>query len=190
MLKFYYTTSEGQDALQDRPYLSVGGYKSSNSVPNDDLGNLFNEVTPMTIQDNRAQYIALVLKNESDDDYQDIHLGINYPEDCYSFLEIAVVDMAEDSDGNPIMERVDNMYSRPYVGEFYSPEITEDAPNGINIGDIDSGGVVAIWFKRTLNTDFIQQDQSEVYEVDSGARYKKKELGQEDIIDLVIKYEI
>jgi hypothetical protein len=189
MLRFYYTTSEGQDAIQDRSYLSVGGFKAQNLVPNEELGNLFNEVTPITIKENRYQYIGLMLKNESADDYVDVLLGIQYPDNCYSDIQIAVVDLATDAEGYRYMERVDNMYSRPYVGDFADIEITEEAPDGVNIGDLTAGEMVGIWFRRKLDLETIKVDQIP-YEVDVLPRYRERELPTEDEISLIMKYEI
>lgn len=189
MLRFYYTTSEGQDAIQDRPYLSVGGFKARNLVPNEEVGNLFNEITPITIKENRYQYIGLILKNESLDDYVDIHLGAEYPENCYSAIQVAVVDLATDSEDYKYMERVDNMYSRPYVGDFTDIEITEEVPDGVNIGDLAAGEMVGIWFRRQLDLTAIQTGQIP-YEVDVLPRYKKRVMPTEDEISLIMKYEI
>lgn len=49
-MNLYYTTTVGYDSPQPNSDRSLGGYKSSTKVVNDDFGNLFDELSVMTMK--------------------------------------------------------------------------------------------------------------------------------------------
>jgi len=187
----YYTSVTEAEATQSKPYLSLGGYKSSSKVQNSKLNNLFGDITPLTISNyNQDEYIALVLKNTLTADATNIKLWFEYPDNVYSKLYVAAVDMAEDSTGELYMEHVDTKNSQPLVGDFYEAD-GED--NAVDLGDISAGSQIGIWFKRELLLDFIKEDQELVYEADptdnTGYKVIERVLGKQDEIKIAISYD-
>lgn len=187
-MKLYYTTSAGTGALQADPRLSLGGFMASNTVLNDDFGNLFGEITPTTINKNRAEYIAIMMQNETTDDLENVELWFVHPEDSYSKMTVAGVIPAMNADGEYEMERIPNKYSKPYTGDF--EEATVDTK--YVIGDMEAGTVIGLWIKRELLLDIIVADQADIYTPDPNQprHYLPVEKEKEDSIPLNISWDI
>jgi hypothetical protein len=187
----FYTSVTEAEATQTKPYLSLGGYKSSSKVQNSKLNNLFGDITPATISNfYQDEYIALVLKNTLTTDVTNVKLWFEYPDDMYSVFYVAAVDMAEDSTEELYMEHVDSKNSQPLMGDFYKAN-GED--NAVDLGDISSGSQIGIWLKRELLLDYIKEDQELVYESDStdstGYKVVERVLGKQDEIAIAISYD-
>ncbi len=186
-MELYYTTSVGQDEEQTKPALSLGGYRSSITLPNAKLSNLFGEVSQYTIEKDNDQYIALILWNTTGIDATDVTIWFEVPTDTYTNYEIAAVDLAADPDGVLAMERVRDINTRPLVGTFVD---ATGIGNAQDIGDILNDGMVGLWIKRTLNMDNIDTDQEDlIYKVnESDDLYVQRELNTEDEILLNIEW--
>ena len=63
-MKLYYTVSSYQDTPQRSIGLSLGGYRSSTFVRNDEMNNLFGDISLLSLKQNRSQYIAIQLQTE------------------------------------------------------------------------------------------------------------------------------
>jgi hypothetical protein len=59
-MNLFYTTTVGYNVDQPNPDRSLGGYKSSTMVVNDDFGNMFDELSIMTLKSGRDEYRAIV----------------------------------------------------------------------------------------------------------------------------------
>lgn len=185
----YYTSINGKESQQLNPTLSLGGFKSSSRVDNNKFGNLFGDISNVTISNyNQNQYIALILKNETGANKTNINVWFGYPEKCYSKFLIAAVDMVADASGILQMEYVNNKESKPLFATFYE---ADGEANSVNIGNLDDGDQVGIWIERELLIDFIKQDQSNIWEDDPAqpGRVKEIVLGKSDDIKLNIKWD-
>lgn len=189
MLQLYYTSVTGEDVPQMNYYNSLGGYKSSDVVKNDDFDNMFGEISIYTVNNNnRNQYIGLVLKNNYGETKTNIKLWFERPENCYSKLYIAAVDMVQDEDGNYFMENIKDLHSSPVAAEFYEAETESTA---VDLGSMSAGESLGLWVKRDILVDLINTDTSDIVEQDPNDQYRvvKKELGKEDMIELKLSFD-
>lgn len=187
-MKLYYTVSSASEAVQVKPHLSLGGYKSQSQVTNSQFGNMFSEVTPTTISNfNQNQYIGLVLKNDSIIDVTNVEIYFTFPTGCYSILRLAAVDMVADSAGTLQMEHIDNQFSKPLNATFYE---ASGSANKVDVGDLDAGTQIGIWIERELLIDVITAQQAAVYEPDPAleGRFKAVVLDKYDDIGMKISW--
>ena len=63
-MNLYYTTASGYNEAQPNPSISLGGYKSSTLVGNDDFDNMFDEISIMSIRSGRDEYRAIIIRND------------------------------------------------------------------------------------------------------------------------------
>ena len=161
-MRLYYTVSSGTEAVQSKPSLSLGGYKSSNPLVNSQIGNLFSDITTLTVQQfNQNQFIGLILKNETGAAVTGIQMWFEYPDGCYSDFTVAAVDLSTDENGNKVMEQIPTINSQPLYGEFYE---ANGPGNAVDIGDLGIDEQVGIWIQRSLLTDVILAQQANVAE--------------------------
>lgn len=185
----YYTIVSAENNIQQKPQLSLGGFKAINKVDSNKLNNLFSDISQLTVANySQNLYIALILRNELSADCENIKIFFTYPENCYSKLRIAAVNLVEDKDGFLQMEHVETPNSKPLFAEFFE---ADGVDNAVNIGDLEPGESVGIWIERELLIDFINEDQSKVYEPDTNipTRYKERELEKEDNIQINISWD-
>lgn len=186
-MKIYYTTSAGYDFPQTKVSLSLGGFKSSNEVLNDDFSNLFDEISVQTLRTNRDQYIGLILQNDSNEIARNVKCWFVHPEDAICNLQIAAVSTSIDpNSGNCKMERVGSLNSKPFVGIFYDATPLEAA----ELGDLEPQQELGLWIKRSLNLEKAKQQYNEVAQRDATTqtRWKKIEKQTEEKIDFVIDW--
>lgn len=186
-MKFYYTTSAGTDVIQSKQVLSLGGFKSSSSILNDEFDNLFGELTAMTISNDKDEYMALMLVNETGVDLVNVQIWLNHPETSYSLIEVAGVIPTINADGEYYFERIPTKNSRPFYAEFE----TADVDNKYFIGELDANGHLGVWFKRSLLQDFIETNSLDIYQEDplNPRQYVPKDPGTEDSIDIKLSWE-
>jgi hypothetical protein len=197
-MKFYYTTSAGENQVQKNKTVSLGGYKSASSVPNNFLNNLFGDISLLGIQRNQDQYIGLVLVNETGADVTDINLWFEYPVDnetdlnniSDTKLEVAAVSMSKDAIEVDIMEHIDNMYAAPYNAEFFE---ADGETNKVLLGDLDQSAKLGIWFKRSLLIDKIKESYStrvikDPTKASDDNQYIEQTLPTEDNIKIVLEW--
>jgi hypothetical protein len=153
-MRFYYTIISIENDPQTRPDLSLGGFKSSTLTPNNSFGNLFSDISCYSVRENRDEYIALALVNETGAVAEDVTLYFEYPADRQKDIELAFVAF----NANNEMEVIPNPYSQPYNAEF-NP--ADGVANAINIGDLAIGAQIGVWFKKILNIDNITSEYSD-----------------------------
>lgn len=189
-MKLYYTISSKEGDIQEKPNLSLGGYKSGNFVNNSEFNNLFSDISQLSLSNyNQNRYIALFLVNESSNDAIDVCLYFEYPEDSYSIFKVAAVTPVTDSDGFKQIERVNTVFSKPLSAVFFE---ANGEINKVNLGNIDSGSMIGLWIERELKLDFIKDNQLTIYEEDPNlpTRYREKQLSKFDNIQIKISWEI
>lgn len=190
-MKLYYTTSQGSEQTQDKPTLSLGGYKSSSPVPNSKFGNLFGEISQMTISSyNQNSYIGLILKNELPGAANNVKLWFDYSANCYSKLRVSFVQLSTDSEGQLYMERVSDKFSKPLMIVTDFVEADGEA-NQVDVSSFPIGTQIGVWVERELLMDVIRQDNSECYELVPGYtdRYQAKDVGNQDDIKLNLSWD-
>jgi hypothetical protein len=161
-MNIYYTTSAGENQHQPKTSASLGGYKSQNTVKNDDFDNVFSEISAYTINQNKDQYIALVIKNDFPETKNNVQVWIeDVSEKPYCKYEVAAVQMSTDNDGIEVMERTRDIFSRPYYADFQ--ELNVDNKGVIGTMAVDAK--VGIWLKRSLIMENI--DDNDDYPVSS-----------------------
>jgi len=187
-MKLYYTVSSKENDVQNKPSLSLGGYKSITALPNSEFGNLFGDISMYTVKNNNQnQYVGLILQNETGKIVQDINVYFVFPNTCYSNLRIAAVDLIKDSHDEYFMERVSTINSKPLYAEFFEANGEE---NTQNVGDLPINGKLGLWIERAFDLDTIKKDQNNIYEVDPSDpyHYLPLELSKEDDISIVISW--
>lgn len=152
-MNIYYTNTVTENEEQKKPELSLGGFISSKIVPNDYFGNIFSDISSYTVDNNLNEYIGLMLKNEQDNAVSNILVYFDFPVDAISSIEIAAVTLNVDKS----MEILNNRYSAPYVGTFAE---ADGVVNAINIGGLESQSSIGLWFKRVLDIDTINDNNS------------------------------
>lgn len=158
-MKLCYTTSLNSGQGPDKPGESLGGYISNMTVKNDEFDNLFGEISIYGASKSRTEYRALVLVNDSMNDASDVSLYMSSTgESNQGEILIAPVAMGTDKEGRPVMERVGDIYSKPFVGDFQVT--TED--DKLDIGTIPAGGSIGVWVCRKINKDMIDKDYRDV----------------------------
>lgn len=158
-MKLCYTTSLNSGQGPNRSSESIGGYVSELTVRNDEFDNLFGEISVYGVSKAKTEYRALVLVNDSDQEANDVTLYMTTAGELnQGILLIAPVAMNVDKEGRPVMERIPDIYSKPFVGDFQ----TTDSENKLNIGMIPPNGSIGIWVCRQIDTDNVMKDYSEV----------------------------
>lgn len=147
MLQIYYTISSGLGDVQKQPSLSLGGYKSSTIVKNAEYNNIFGEISIYTMLKNLKEYIGLILVNEGDVGASNIRLHFVYPEGCQTLWKVAATDMSQDVEGVELIERVATRTTKPFYATFYEADGEE---NAVDLGSLESGQSMGIWFERSL----------------------------------------
>lgn len=191
-MKLYYTVASTYDAPQENPVNSIGGYKSSTPLSNGLIDSIFDELSLRGMANNNPQYKAIVLVNDSELLVTNLQLYFKIPENQISYCDftVAAVQMSLDSEGNPIMERTQNLYAKPFYAQFY-PASEE---NPVSLGDLEAGQSLGIWLCRTPNKEIIETDYNNVAEIDPlrsarGSWYKRVEKSQEEIVDIVFSWD-
>jgi hypothetical protein len=159
-MKLYYTSPTAQDAVQTDPRLSLGGYKALNPVPNSVFDNLFGEISQYLLSKEipEAEFIGVILKNETGADVANIWLWFEYGVDCYSKLLVSAVDLATDTSGVLRMEHVPSRNSTPLYADFYE---ANGVANAVEIGNLADGEMVGLWFQRQLVEDLAKTIQAD-----------------------------
>jgi hypothetical protein len=158
-MKLYYTSITGESQIQSDPRLSLGGYKSASPLPNNAFDNLFSEITQFMLSKTpEDEFIALVLKNETGVEVDNLWLWFEYPDGSYSKYLVAAVDMTADANGVLQMEHIPNRNSKPLYADFYE---ASGQVNAVEIGTVAIDGMVGIWIQRSLVDGLADSIQAE-----------------------------
>jgi hypothetical protein len=159
-MKLYYTTPTGQDVIQSDPRLSLGGYKSASPVPGNTFDNFFGEISQFLLSKEIAEpeYIGLIFKNESEYDIQGLILWFDYLTDVYSDITVAAVNLTLDANGLLKMEHIPSRNSQPLYADFYE---ADGQSNAVEIGDLEVGEMVGLWFCRILKSNLTTTVQAD-----------------------------
>lgn len=187
-MQLYYTVSSGYDSIQNKPSLSIGGYKSSSIVINDDYSNIFDEISMRSVNINRPQYIALILKNTTNSVANNLKVWMVSPITAQGIITLAAVKPLIDQDGNPYIERVATTFSKPMGVNFTSP--TVDSP-ALIVDSMAAGDEIGIWLCRSIDKNVAMEQYNDVAMIDPNNpnRYIKSEQPTEEIFNLYFSWE-
>jgi len=149
---FYYTGAKQYLGQQGKKEYSLGGFVSQNRISNNEIGNLFSQVSLYDIEKKLRNIIGIVLKNESGVDISDLRLWFESPANAYCKFEVAAVALAKDSKNQYYMEELANNESLPYNATFHS---ANGQSSSVLIGDLVADGMIGLWIKRTVDKDGI-----------------------------------
>ena len=174
-MQLYYTTTSGYNGEQPNPERSLGGFKSSTPVSNDDFSNIFDEISLMTMKSGRDEYRAIVLKNEFDTPCTNITVKISRQEGVNKYNQKS-------------MENVMAPTNKPFRAQFI--DMTEDAV--LEVGDLEAGAEIGLWLCRHVDTEIAKQQYDDVCEPDpadpTGRRYKPVTHPQQESIDMIVDW--
>lgn len=183
-MKLYYTNPDGAGVSQSDPDKSLGGYISTTQLPSDLFGNLFSTISQYGINNDLRETKALMLQNDTGNTATSITLHFdNNSVDNFTAIEMAVVSISTDGNGDAFIENIINMRAIPAAATFSA---NEGIGSAIAIPDMDDGNIVGIWVKRTLDQSAIATANAceklfTDYEADTPPETKED-------IDIVINY--
>lgn len=190
-MKLYYTVASAYDAPQPVPVNSIGGYKSSTPLSNGFLDSVFDEISLRMMGNPQSQYKAIVLVNELPVPATNIELWFSTPENQITYCDftIAAVAMSLDKEGHPIMERSQNIFSKPFYADFHKATVEEK----VGLGTMEPGSSLGLWLCRTPIKEVIVEDYNNVAEIDPLSttfypRYKRVEKEKEESVDMNITW--
>jgi hypothetical protein len=123
MLQLFYTGATAPGAAQLDAGRSLGGYVSATPLADDELNNLFGDITPLGMQYAGPETYGLALRNLGPLDATGLKIGYVYPRKASVKLEVAAVALYEDSCGKPTMQPLTTRRSRPQGAEFHELEM-------------------------------------------------------------------
>lgn len=188
-MNLYYTVVSGYNAEQPNPDRSLGGYKSSTPVVNDDFSNIFDELSVMTMRNNRDEYRAIILRNDYTNAVANVKIKISVPEDAICTYKLAVVPMnGVNKYGQKFMESVMTVNSKPFHAQF-----TDMNPDTVvSVGRMEIGDEIGIWICRHIDGAKARAQFNEVCEPDptdpTGRRYRSITHPKEEKIDMIITW--
>lgn len=145
-MKLYYTTVARQDAVQQKSSQSLGGFKSSNLIPNSAFSNLFSDLSLLVLDKNLPEYIGIMLVNERGNTVNNVKVWINNSIENICKFKLAVV---EPNTRNEI-EMIPSINSKPLYANFYDVNSEEVA---IEIGSMLNNSMMGLWLERSINVD-------------------------------------
>lgn len=102
---------------------SLGGYISSNNVPNSDLNGLFDLISSHTIEKRLTETIAIALINQLSTPVKNVTLKIVCEPEDQAFFKIGAVTVGTDY----MMEQIANRYQQPLACDFYDASFNRGA---------------------------------------------------------------
>lgn len=188
-MQLFYTTTTGYDNEQPNVQSSLGGYKSSTPVTNDDFDNLFGEISVMTIRSGRDEYRAIMLKNTMTTTARKVKVSVAMPEDSIAMFRMAVGKVGVPNKyGYRSMENVPSIYSKPFQAQF------KDMVDGavLEVGDLASGGEIGLWVCRHIDAEKAREQYNLVCEPDptdpTARRFRPVAKSKTETIDITISW--
>lgn len=185
---FNYTTSVKGGHQQPNNSLSLGGYKSSSIVKNDDLNNLFDEISLYGMSEGKTEYRAIMFTNTTPAPMNNVKLYVEKIGEPFCEFAINITSTVKDPEGNDWMERVQDVFSRPIMGDFKNLPTKEDP---ITIESIEPNEVIGIWVQRTINRKKVRDeyDNVAVKSQEHIRRYVSVEKDREEGYSLIMEWD-
>lgn len=156
-MQFFYTGNKQAGLPQPQGDLSLGGYVSTDQIPDALLSNLFDQVSLYGQRLNKAEYRVIALFNET--------------EATYANLKVWIEHFSQDSD--EVFAGVFQLGSAPFsadaCGDLYVASLgnAQAAPRGVTLvsadsqgaalalPDLEAGMYLALYLKRSLDPTFL-----------------------------------
>lgn len=188
-MNLFYTTTVGYNVDQPNPDRSLGGYKSSTMVVNDDFGNMFDELSIMTLKSGRDEYRAIVLKNEFQTPADNIKVSIVRPADSVCTYKVGIgVLNGVNKYNQQYMENVSTGNNKPFHAQFV--EMSEGVE--LDLGSLKPGEEIGLWVCRHVDKEEARKQCEEICEPDpsdpTGRMYRPVTHPKEESINLVISW--
>lgn len=188
-MNLYYTTTVGYDSPQPNSDRSLGGYKSSTKVVNDDFGNLFDELSVMTMKNNRDEYRAIILRNDYDTPVAQVKVNVIISEDAICSYKMAIgVLNGKNKYNQKFMENVETVFGKPFHAKFV--EMTADTI--LEIGRLNPGDEVGLWVCRHVDIEAARHQFNDVCEPDpkdpTGRIYRPITYPTTESVDIAISW--
>lgn len=154
-MKILYTGVHTPDAIQTDPLHSLGGFVSSNQIPNGSINNIFPPISRNHIKRNIFDVRLIAFKNDSEAALS--NLKIYSERGNYSSYKLAVVLPAINVKYNaPEFEKIESGNSLPYQATL---DVAEGSDNAITVATLAAGACVGIWIERIVDlTKFTELD--------------------------------
>lgn len=184
-MNLFYTTMTGYNDEQANPERSLGGFKSSTPVTNDDFSNLFDEISLMTIKTNRDEYRAIVLVNQFSETVKNIVIKLRRPDDAICSYKMAITPLNGVNKYNQhYMENVLSVNSKPFHAQF-----TDMVPGTeLVIPELQPQAEIGIWICRHIDTEEAKKQYEDICRPDpndpTGRRYIAVTHPHQESIDI------
>jgi len=171
-----FLTGQKSPNLASTPLESLGYYPSITQIEDEVIGNLFPAISKYTIQTNKPETRAIVLKNVGLTTITDLRLWFIYPsapsgsdefDDQQAIFKVGYTALTTDACGDLIFPNsITNPYGSPLGITFVEADAEE---NAISLPDIEAGMYLGIWIKRTLDPDLqLPLDSETLCEISAG----------------------
>lgn len=189
-MQLFYTTTTGYDNEQPNVQASLGGFKSSTPVTNDDFDNLFGEISVMTIRSGRDEYRAIMLKNTMSVSARKVKVRVVKPENGLATFRMAVGRVGTPNKyGFRAMENIPSIYSRPFQAQFVD---MVDENVVLEVGELASNAEVGLWVCRHIDVEKAKEQYNLVCEPDptdtTARRWKPVERPKVETVNIVISW--
>lgn len=144
-MKLFYTVISAKNVVQNKPSLSLGGFKSSSPLPNSVFNKLFPDISNLTLEKNLPEYIGIVLENQYSESKTNVKVWVEVPQDSLCKYRLSIVTLTSSGE----MESVPSVNSKPILSDF--SECTSEVDSFL-IPSIGAGVGYGIWVERSLNT--------------------------------------
>lgn len=185
-MNLYYTTTTGYNEAQPNPSISLGGYKSSTLVGNDDFDNMFDEISIMSIRSGRDEYRAIIIRNEFSISLTNLTVKVVADPDAICTYKLAVAPLNKvDKYGRRSMENVATVNNKPFHATFV--DMTPDTV--LTIGNMNPEDEIGLWICRHIDKEKATEQYENVCEPDlaidpTGRVYKAVEHPTVESINL------
>lgn len=136
--------TKSNNAPQNDPANSLGGYVSSSPVPNASVNALFDLLSIQTLKDKKKETLAIGLINKFDYDVKDVKVKIITKKRNVATFRLAAVEL----DSNLCMEHIPNRYAEPMQAEFHNVDFTRTS---VAVTIINPGVVGEIIYLEPFN---------------------------------------
>ena len=189
-MRLYYTTTIGFNNEQPNPDRSLGGFKASTPVVNDDFSNIFDEISVMTIRSDRDEYRAIMLVNEFSVTCTNVRIRIEQGDEdiCSYKLAIGQLDIVNKY-GQKSMENVLSQTNKPFRAQFV--DMTPDAV--LTVGNLKASEAIGIWVCRHVDKELAKKQYNDVCRPDpkdpTGRRYIPVDHPTQESVNMIIEWD-
>lgn len=155
-LKLYYTGAAKFDFPQADAIRSLGGYIGSTEIPNGSLGNLYGDLSKLTIQQGKPEIRVIAVKNTDVANKTGLKCWFTYPNDGALIpvdtndceFEVGSAIPTPDSCGDLLTESIPNIYAVPYTVTLVANKTSVGA--ALALGTLDAGDYLCIFIRRKI----------------------------------------